>query len=154
MKDNGGKTPLVDPRLVRLGSVFTPAAPIQDGDLFSGRNDLLVRISHAVSQRGMHCILFGERGVGKTSLANILPAALASSGAELVVAAINCDTTDNYSSLMHKLMQEIIAVSEMPNIGFGKDFTAIQSPLSQNLPENPRLMICDSCCKLSGRMCC
>ena len=138
MKENGEKTPLVDPRLVRLGSVFTPAAPIQNEDLFSGRNDLLVRIAHAVSQRGMHCILFGERGVGKTSLANILPSTLASSGAELVVAAINCDTSDDYSSLMHKLMQEIIAVTEMPNIGFGRDFTEIQSPLSQSLPESPR----------------
>ena len=137
MKGNNGKIPPVDPRLVQLGEVFTPAAPIQDADLFSGRKGLLVRIAHAVNQRGMHCILFGERGVGKTSLANILPSTLASAGSELVVAAINCDTTDNYQSLMHKLMQEIITEREEPNIGFGNNSTVTQSALSQYLPEKP-----------------
>ena len=138
MKENGEKTPLVDPRLVQLGEVFTPAAPIQDGDLFSGRNNLLLRIADAVSQRGMHCILFGERGVGKTSLANILPAFLASTGAELVTASINCDTNDDYASLIRKLMHEIITVQWMRSAGFGKDFTMERNPLSQSLPENPR----------------
>lgn len=138
MKENAGKSLLVDPRLVQLGEVFTPASPIHDADLFSGRSDLLVRIAHAVNQRGMHCILFGERGVGKTSLANILPSTLVSAGAELVVAAVNCDTTDDYSSLMHKLMQEIVAEVKRPNVGFGSDFTAFQNPLSQSLPERPR----------------
>ena len=138
MKDNGGKTPLVDPRLVQLGEIFTPAAPIQDGDLFSGRNNLLLRIADAVSQRGMHCILFGERGVGKTSLANILPDFLAATGAELVTASINCDTNDDYGSLIRKLMQEIITVQSMRSAGFGKDFTVERNPLSQSLPENPR----------------
>ena len=129
---------LIDPRLFQLGEIFTPAAPVQDADLFSGRRDLLLRIAHAVSQRGMHCILFGERGVGKTSLANVLPAALKTTGAELIVANVNCDTTDDYSSLMHKLMQEIIAEREIQGIGFRNHSTIEQSALSQSLSESPR----------------
>ncbi len=138
MTETRGRTLPVDPRLVQLGEAFTPAAPIHDADLFSGRNDLLLRIADAVSQQGMHCILFGERGVGKTSLANILPAFLAATGAELVTASINCDTTDDYGNLIRKLMQEIITVQWIRSAGFGKDFTLDQNPLSQSLPDSPR----------------
>lgn len=138
MTETTGQALPVDPRLVQLGEVFTPATPIQHADLFSGRNDLLLRIADAVSQRGMHCILFGERGVGKTSLANILPAFLAATGAEPVTASINCDTTDDYASLIRKLMQEIITVQWMRSAGFGRDFTVDRNPLSQSLPKAPR----------------
>jgi DNA polymerase III gamma/tau subunit len=56
----------------RGGEVFTPSAPIDNQALFAGRVNQLNRIIGAVSQRGQHAILFGERGVGKTSLANVL----------------------------------------------------------------------------------
>ena len=138
MTDNQERRLSFDPRLVRLGEVFTPAAPIQEADLFSGRGDLLLRIADAVNQRGMHCILFGERGVGKTSLANILPIVIEAAGSTIVSASINCDTTDDYASLIHKLMQEIITVQRIQSIGFGGSATIEQNPLSQYLPETPR----------------
>jgi Cdc6-like AAA superfamily ATPase len=56
----------------QITSVFSPHSPIDDQQLFAGRNDLLTRIIDTVFQRGRHAILYGERGVGKTSLANIL----------------------------------------------------------------------------------
>ena len=138
MTETSGRTLPVDPRLVQLGEVFTPATPIQDADLFSGRSGLLLRIADAVSQRGMHCILFGERGVGKTSLANILPSFISATGTELIVASINCDTTDDYASLIHKLLQEISIVQRIQSVGFGEDFTFDQNPLSNSLPDAPR----------------
>lgn len=52
--------------------VFSPHAPIDDQALFAGRSEILTRIVDTVLQRGRHAILYGERGVGKTSLANIL----------------------------------------------------------------------------------
>ena len=128
----------VDPRILRVGTVFTPATPITDADLFSGRQDLLVRIADAVNQRGMHCILFGERGVGKTSLANILAEVVSQAiPGEMAVASVNCDSADDYGSLMHKLMQEIITVQELPNLGFGGHSTRLEIPMSDRLPEQP-----------------
>ena len=138
MAENSSRTIPVDPKLVQLGEVFTPATPIQDADLFSGRSELLLRIADAVSQRGMHCILFGERGVGKTSLANTLPAFIKATGTELVTASINCDTTDDYASLIRKLMQEIIIAQRIQSIGFSNESTWEESPLSQGLPDTPR----------------
>ncbi len=55
-----------------LGSAFTPSAPVSSLDLFSGRSDQLNRITDVVFQRGQHAVIYGERGVGKTSLANVL----------------------------------------------------------------------------------
>ena len=131
--------PPIDPRMVKLGNVFTPASPIQDADLFSGRSDLTLRITDAVNQPGMHCILFGERGVGKTSLANILPAVIRGSiGKErLAAASVNCDTSDSYATLIRKLMQEILTVQELPRLGFGSWSDIFETPISDHLPEQP-----------------
>lgn len=52
--------------------VFTPAAPIDDRALFAGRTVQVVNVLDAVNQKGQHAIIFGDRGVGKTSLANVL----------------------------------------------------------------------------------
>ncbi len=134
------KLSLPDTRELTLGRIFTPATPIQDAYLFSGRRDLFFRIADAVNQIGMHCILFGERGVGKTSMVNILPDVVKPAVAgEMTVARINCDTTDDYASLMRKLMQEIITIREMPGMGFGNlaSPTQIEVPASHILPDNP-----------------
>jgi len=50
--------------------LFTPAAPINSASLIAGRQAQIDALSDAVFERGRHAILFGERGVGKTSLAN------------------------------------------------------------------------------------
>lgn len=57
---------------VRINSSFTPSAPIDSADLFAGRSKQIDRVMGAVFQRGQHAIIFGERGVGKTSLSNII----------------------------------------------------------------------------------
>ena len=56
----------------QISEVFSPHAPIDDQTLFAGRNDILRRVVDTVFQKGRHAIIYGERGVGKTSLANII----------------------------------------------------------------------------------
>jgi hypothetical protein len=55
-----------------LALVYTPGSPIENPDLFSGRDELLVELRRALPVVGVHVVLFGERGVGKTSLWNVL----------------------------------------------------------------------------------
>ena len=129
----------IDPRMIKLGNVFTPATPIHHADLFAGRSSLMLRIADAVNQPGMHCILFGERGVGKTSLANILPGVIGSSigHGEMATASINCDTSDTYATLVRKLMQEILTVQELPRLGFRNLSDYFETPIADRLPEQP-----------------
>lgn len=51
---------------------FSPHAPIDEEAFFAGRYDILDDMIDVVFQPGCHGIIYGERGVGKTSFANIL----------------------------------------------------------------------------------
>jgi hypothetical protein len=52
-------------RLSEIHQIFTPGAPIQTRDLFSGRKEQLDRAIEAITAPGRHPIVFGQRGVGK-----------------------------------------------------------------------------------------
>lgn len=112
-----------------IGSVFTPGAPINDRELFAGRIEQITQILSAISQRGYHAVLFGERGVGKTSLSNILAAILKESKGSYLLCRVNCDATDTYSSLWHKALRDIIVTRSKPGIGF----TAGEVVMSQSI---------------------
>jgi len=60
------------PAIVRASHVFTPGAPVNSKALFSGRADQLRRVIETIPAPGRHPIIYGQRGVGKTSLANII----------------------------------------------------------------------------------
>ncbi|MCW5713968.1 MAG: orc1/cdc6 family replication initiation protein [Bauldia sp.] len=88
--------------------LFTPAAPINEADLFAGRIEQIRRLIEAVSERGRHAILFGERGVGKTSLANTFHM--------IIKRAVNrqvypirkpAGPTDTFSSLWRRVFADI-----------------------------------------------
>jgi len=55
-----------------LATVYTPANPINDPSLFSGRAELLAELRSDLTMPGAHLVIYGERGVGKTSLWNVL----------------------------------------------------------------------------------
>ena len=52
--------------------VFRPRTPITSKELFAGRWNELKAVADAVNQPGLHAVIYGERGVGKTSLANVI----------------------------------------------------------------------------------
>jgi hypothetical protein len=68
-EDLFAKAEALDARAIE---VFKPRTPITTKDLFAGRWSELTAISDAVRQPGLHVVLYGERGVGKTSLANVV----------------------------------------------------------------------------------
>jgi Cdc6-like AAA superfamily ATPase len=93
-------------RSLQVSRVFTPAAPIDDRTLFSGRRMQIQNVMDAVNQKGQHAIVFGDRGVGKTSLANVLASFFPGSG-HVVSRRINCDKGDSYNSVWLKVFNEI-----------------------------------------------
>lgn len=50
---------------------FSPSAPITRKDLFAGRTKQLMQLIDAVTEPGQHAVIYGERGVGKTSMAAV-----------------------------------------------------------------------------------
>ncbi len=103
-------------RSLHVSRVFSPTAPIDERDLFTGRNQQIKRLIDAINQKGTHAIVFGERGVGKTSLANVLSSFLSSG--DIVSPRVNCDTMDTYESIWRKVFAEIDLVRKVKEIGF------------------------------------
>lgn len=121
-------------KLAEVGSVFTPGAPVSEKDLFAGRIDQFDQVLSAATQRGYHAIIYGERGVGKTSLANIISNGLQASGG-WIVPRVNCDGTDTFSSLWRKALQDIALTKSRPGLGFGaEDIREVESAIA-HLPQ-------------------
>jgi Cdc6-like AAA superfamily ATPase len=95
-------------RIARVAEVFTPGAPVDDYALFGGRLEQVLDVINTVGQRGQHVMLYGERGVGKTSLANVLSDIFAGQEiGELRSVGVNCQTNDTYASIWSNVFREL-----------------------------------------------
>jgi Cdc6-like AAA superfamily ATPase len=102
-------------KIAQVGQAFCPGAPINQYSLFAGRIELVKDVIRGINQRGQHVILYGERGVGKTSLANVMKEFLEKG---VSVVKVNCDTQDKYKSLWQKVLREIVLVTKSKGAGF------------------------------------
>lgn len=95
-------------RLARVAQAFTPSAPIDDLELFAGRIPQVQTLMNAVVQKGQHVALYGERGVGKTSLANVLGDIFNAPDLPTFRSVkVNCDSADDFDTLWRKVYREL-----------------------------------------------
>ncbi len=104
-----------------LGTVFKPTAPINREDLFAGRKSQIRDVVDAINQQGQHAVLYGERGVGKTSLANMIFYGIRAPVANVLAPQVNCMTTDSYSDIWKRVFEEIAFKAES-----GRDGIALE----------------------------
>ncbi|MEM6551448.1 MAG: ATP-binding protein [Planctomycetota bacterium] len=117
-------------RLATISQAFSPNTPINSRDLFCGRLDQLNRILAICAEAGTHCVMFGERGVGKTSLANIMHQAMPLD----VCVRVPCESTDTLGSIFKKIGRRIQFASSNPLDGFIQD--APQQSQQLAIPED------------------
>ena len=112
-----GVNPLTTPtdgalgaQLAALKTIFRPSSPIDDRELFRGRTEELSRIIGSVQELGQHAVLYGERGIGKTSLAYMARDSFRSAAPESSLAVrIPCSADDDFATVWGKLMPRIVA---------------------------------------------
>lgn len=80
-------------------NLFRPKTPIDDQKLFSGRIKQIQDVLDVVYENGAHAVIFGERGVGKTSLANIIEKKVSPVIPSLKCIKISCSPTDTFYDL-------------------------------------------------------
>ena len=119
-----------------VGRAFSPAAPVARRDLFAGRVDQLETLVDVVFERGQHAVVYGERGVGKTSLASILALVFTEEQNKLPL-RVNCDASDDYDSVWRKVIEELeVAIEasdrELPNSRAGIERALAKNELGPN----------------------
>lgn len=86
----------------RVTQVFRPSAPIDDASMFVGRRSEVEDLTRALVAPGRHVVVFGQRGVGKTSLLNVVAASLAP---DLAVVRYTCSHSDTYADIVRKYLE-------------------------------------------------
>jgi hypothetical protein len=118
-------------RTQRVAEAFRPAAPINRRDLFSGRAQQIADLFSIVSQPGQHALVYGERGVGKTSLGMVTAELLRA--ANVLCAWATCDASDDFTSVWHKALGEVGVTTTRQAVGFGDRVDEARVPFSRLL---------------------
>lgn len=99
-----------------IRSLFS-SGPIDEEQLFAGRASQIKQLFEATLERSRHAVLFGERGVGKTSLANVFWRRFSKRLQSIVAARAQADPSDDFTSLWSKALRELRSAA----ITAGKD---------------------------------
>lgn len=92
----------------RIRTVFTPHTPVDSVGLFSGRSSEVRQIIAQINTPGQHSLLFGDRGVGKSSLANITSDLLFYS--KIVKGKLykcGCDSTSTFEHMIARVLVNV-----------------------------------------------
>lgn len=118
-----------------LNRAFSPSAPITSDELFSGRYEQIEKVCDSINERGQHFVVYGARGVGKTSLANIINTKLAN----VVVAKVTCNKEDNFKQLWQKALSKVNFYEKTEGIGFVPEKHLTTAQLDLFLPNKDNI---------------
>lgn len=95
-------------RHLEISNAFSPGAPIDAVALFAGRTEQLERVLQEIGSRGRHVVIFGERGVGKTSLArNLIEICRGAKIGTLAGGTANCSAGDTFASVWRRVFEDL-----------------------------------------------
>lgn len=134
-------TDSLDARLAMLVAIFRPAAPTEDRSMFMGRVRELQSAVSAVQQLGQHVIVYGERGIGKTSLAFMARDTFRAAHSRVGLAVrVGCSNEDTFDTVWLKLIPRIrreldtmppeLAEKLAPLVGRYEDILEMESTIS------------------------
>ncbi len=101
---------------------FTPSTPIGVAELFAGRRRQINKLLEAVAERGRHALIYGEPGVGKTSLAQTLQFFVPHKTSSVVYIRKSAFSNDTYSSIWLQIFRDI---KFSTNIGDGEKLYSV-----------------------------
>lgn len=90
---------------MKLRNAFTPSQPVTDQRMFAGRSELLTSMIRSIEDQRLHLVLYGERGIGKTSLLHFL--ADAAGEARYIVAYLSCGTASQFQETFRGAAEEV-----------------------------------------------
>lgn len=94
-----------------MAGVVSPARPIQSIEYLHGRTKELERINRALFAPGRHVFIYGDRGIGKSSLAAAAAAQAQSSDAPYI--DVSCSTDSTFRSVIANVGSQAIRISRL-----------------------------------------
>ncbi|MCJ2131305.1 AAA family ATPase [Methylobacterium sp. E-045] len=93
--------------------IFTPSTPISVAQLFAGRSSQINSLLDTVAERGRHAIVYGEPGVGKTSLAQIIQHIVPTNAERIKYVRKSAVSSDNYSTIWMSIFKELHFLADL-----------------------------------------
>jgi Cdc6-like AAA superfamily ATPase len=84
---------------------FTPSHPVARADMFAGRLTLLKSLIRSIEHQQLHIVIYGDRGIGKTSLLNVLTEL--ATQARYLVTRIACSEEGDFTDVFRRVMATI-----------------------------------------------
>ncbi|PPG02129.1 MULTISPECIES: ATP-binding protein [unclassified Rathayibacter] len=122
-------------------NIFTPHQPIGESDLLFGRQTEVRSLIETLNTPGQHVLLYGERGVGKSSIANVA-SVLISGLIEAKVWTKRCDNSDTFESILKGPLAEVgadltlVAVTEQDDKSGTLDAKVAKGTLAKSIVAN------------------
>lgn len=88
-----------------IRDAFTPSQPVNDRTMFAGRRALLEDLIVAIEDQRLHFVLYGDRGIGKTSILHVLSDLAID--ADYLVCYISCGERMSFSDFARRIAQRI-----------------------------------------------
>jgi Cdc6-like AAA superfamily ATPase len=121
-------------RLALVSRAFSPSSPVTTKELFSGRTGQLNRLQDVIGQRGQHALIYGDRGVGKTSLARVIQASIEG---DVLAPYFTCSSHDTFGSIWARALGEVRFLVQTNSLGFRPEQRETIRAASELLPEEP-----------------
>ena len=90
--------------------LFTPGTSIKEQDLFAGRSQQIDKLTQRVRLAGSHAVIYGERGVGKSSLVAIFKYIAAQSPSVVQYIRIAATEGDDFRAIMLKIFKRMTVI--------------------------------------------
>ncbi|MFG2349955.1 nSTAND1 domain-containing NTPase [Streptomyces phaeochromogenes] len=95
---------------------FSPSAPIASKALFAGRHEQMSELINIAYQSGQHAVIYGERGVGKTSLARVMKEVFDTPNSW--TSYYTCSSGDTFASIWRGVLSDFPMTEERVHAGF------------------------------------
>jgi Cdc6-like AAA superfamily ATPase len=89
----------------KLRNAYTPAQPVTDRRMFAGRTKVMTTLIRSIEDQRLHTVIYGERGIGKTSLLHVL--AQAAQEARYLVVYVTCGARSEFEETFHAVASAI-----------------------------------------------
>jgi Cdc6-like AAA superfamily ATPase len=90
---------------LKLRNAFTPSRPVIDTSMFAGRTEVLRTLIRAIEDQQLHVIVFGSRGIGKTSTLHVLCSIARE--ARYVVHYDSCGANTTFDELFRTILRDL-----------------------------------------------